>query len=75
MSMCIFLFSKSTIFLLRSELSQEVARLQTELNSARLQEFEAQEQAALASAQLEEERALRNKGILFLFICVVSEES
>lgn len=48
-----------------AELSQEVARLQTELNSARLQEFEAQEQAALLSAQLDEERALRNNGTIF----------
>ena len=45
-----------------AELSQEVAKLQTELNAAKLQEFEAQEQAALASAQLDEERSLRNKG-------------
>ncbi|XP_012287816.1 shootin-1 isoform X2 [Orussus abietinus] len=44
------------------ELSQDIARLQTELNAARLQEFEAQEQAALLSAQLDEERALRCQG-------------
>lgn len=44
------------------ELSEEVARLQTELNSAKLQEFEAQEQVTLLSAQLEEERALREEG-------------
>ncbi|XP_015597235.1 shootin-1 [Cephus cinctus] len=44
------------------DLSQDVARLQTELNSARLQEFEAQEQATLFAAQLEAERALRKEG-------------
>uniref|UniRef100_A0A0C9QUA5 SHOT1_0 protein n=1 Tax=Fopius arisanus TaxID=64838 RepID=A0A0C9QUA5_9HYME len=44
-----------------TELSAEVARLQTELNSARLQEFEAQEQAALSNARLEEEREMREK--------------
>ncbi|XP_015121166.1 shootin-1 [Diachasma alloeum] len=44
-----------------TELSAEVARLQTELNSARLQEFEAQEQAALSNARLEEEREMRDK--------------
>ncbi|XP_034940108.1 shootin-1 [Chelonus insularis] len=45
-----------------SELSAEVARLQTELNSARLQEFEAQEQAALTNARLEDEKEMREKG-------------
>lgn len=45
-----------------SDLSQEIARLQTELNSARLQEFEAQEQVTLLTTQLEEERSLRQKG-------------
>ncbi|XP_046434545.1 shootin-1 isoform X1 [Neodiprion fabricii] len=44
------------------ELSQDVARLQTELNAAKLQEFEAQEQVTLLSSQLEEERALREEG-------------
>lgn len=44
------------------ELSSEVARLQTELHSARLQEFEAQEQVTQLTTQLEEERALRQKG-------------
>ncbi|XP_050463554.1 shootin-1 isoform X1 [Cataglyphis hispanica] len=44
------------------ELSGEVARLQTELHSARLQEFEAQEQVTQLTTQLEEERALRQKG-------------
>ncbi|OXU17073.1 hypothetical protein TSAR_014828, partial [Trichomalopsis sarcophagae] len=42
-----------------TELSQEVARLQTDLNAARLQEFEAQEQVTLLTAQLEEERLAR----------------
>ncbi|KAG7201209.1 hypothetical protein KM043_003996 [Ampulex compressa] len=41
------------------ELSQEIGRLQTELHSARLQEFEAQEQATHLTTQLEEEKALR----------------
>ena len=45
-----------------SELSKEVARLQTELNSARLQEFEAQEQVTVLTAQLEEEKAARQSG-------------
>ncbi|XP_070164886.1 shootin-1 [Polyergus mexicanus] len=44
------------------ELSSEVARFQTELHSARLQEFEAQEQVTQLTTQLEEERALRQKG-------------
>ncbi|XP_016842663.1 shootin-1 isoform X2 [Nasonia vitripennis] len=42
-----------------TELSQEVAKLQTDLNAARLQEFEAQEQVTLLTAQLEEERLAR----------------
>jgi len=42
-------------------LSGEIARLQTELHSARLQEFEAQEQVMQLTTQLEEERALRQK--------------
>lgn len=45
-----------------TELSGEIARLQTELHSARLQEFEAQEQVTHLTTQLEEERALRQKG-------------
>lgn len=45
-----------------SELSGEIARLQTELHSARLQEFEAQEQVTQLTTQLEEERILRQKG-------------
>ncbi|KYQ52027.1 hypothetical protein ALC60_08641 [Trachymyrmex zeteki] len=44
------------------ELSGEIARLQTELHSARLQEFEAQEQVTQLTTQLEEERVLRQKG-------------
>ncbi|XP_017881052.1 shootin-1 [Ceratina calcarata] len=43
------------------ELSKEIARLQTELHSARLQEFEAQEQVQHLTTQLEEERTLRQK--------------
>lgn len=42
-------------------MSAEVARLQTELNAARLQEFEAQEQAALSNARLEDEKQMREK--------------
>lgn len=45
-----------------SELSGEIARLQTELHSARLQEFEAQEQVTQLTTQLEDERTLRQKG-------------
>ncbi|XP_008546705.1 shootin-1 isoform X2 [Microplitis demolitor] len=44
-----------------TELSAEVARLQTELNAARLQEFEAQEQAALTNARLEDEKEISDK--------------
>ncbi|XP_012241634.1 shootin-1 [Bombus impatiens] len=43
------------------ELSKEIARLQTELHSARLQEFEAQEQVTHLTTQLDEERTLRRK--------------
>ncbi|XP_076245229.1 uncharacterized protein LOC143185838 isoform X2 [Calliopsis andreniformis] len=43
------------------ELSKEIARLQTELHSARLQEFEAQEQVMHLTTQLEEEKTLRQK--------------
>ncbi|XP_011701532.1 PREDICTED: shootin-1 isoform X2 [Wasmannia auropunctata] len=43
------------------ELSGEIARLQTDLHSARLQEFEAQEQVMQLTTQLEEERILRQK--------------
>lgn len=42
-------------------LSSEVARLQSELNSARLQEFEAQEAAVTASAELDESRRAQNE--------------
>ncbi|KAF7987284.1 hypothetical protein HCN44_003046 [Aphidius gifuensis] len=42
-----------------TELSSEIAKLQTELNSVRLQEFEAQEQAALSNEKWEEEKELR----------------
>ncbi|XP_066580897.1 shootin-1-like isoform X1 [Prorops nasuta] len=44
-----------------SDLSQEIAKLRTELNAARIQEFEAQEQVTLLMTQLEEERCLREK--------------
>ncbi|XP_033322970.2 uncharacterized protein LOC117218575 [Megalopta genalis] len=43
------------------ELSKDIARLQTELHSARLQEFEAQEQVMHLTTQLDEERNLRQK--------------
>lgn len=43
------------------ELSKDIARLQTELHSARLQEFEAQEQVTHLTTQLDEERTLRQK--------------
>ncbi|GLH11393.1 Uncharacterized protein GBIM_16177 [Gryllus bimaculatus] len=42
-------------------LSEEVARLQTELKTARLQEFEAQEQVINLTAQLEEECSARSR--------------
>lgn len=41
------------------ELTDEVAHLQAELNSARLQEFEAQENAVSVAGELEEEKSLR----------------
>lgn len=41
------------------ELTDEVGHLQAELNSARLQEFEAQEHAMSLTGELEEERSLR----------------
>ena len=44
------------------ELSQEVAKLQVELNSTRLQEFEAQEHVTHLTAQLEEEKQARKNG-------------
>lgn len=43
------------------KLTDEVGQLQAELNSARLQEFEAQEQAVSLSAEVEEERTRRIK--------------
>ncbi|XP_067006993.2 shootin-1 [Anabrus simplex] len=43
------------------ELSEEVARLQTDLKAARLLEFEAQEQIVNLSAELEEERTARSR--------------
>ncbi|XP_076658601.1 uncharacterized protein LOC143362390 [Halictus rubicundus] len=43
------------------ELSKDIARLQTELHSAKLQEFEAQEQVTHLTTQLDEERTLRQK--------------
>jgi len=42
------------------QLSAEVARLQAELNAARLDEFEAQEAAISAAADLEAARQVRN---------------
>lgn len=41
------------------DLSAEVGRLQSELNSARLEEFEAQEQAMNLVTELDSERAAR----------------
>nr|CAD7571719.1 unnamed protein product [Timema californicum] len=41
------------------DMSEEVARLQAELNVARLQEFEAQEHTLSLTSELEEERRLR----------------
>jgi len=52
-------------------LSGEIARLQTELHSARLQEFEAQEQVTQLTAQLEEEKSLRQKGKTYPPLCDV----
>ncbi|XP_053979825.1 shootin-1 isoform X1 [Hylaeus volcanicus] len=62
----LFLFHRAAIKINRenvrfSELSKEIARLQTELHSARLQEFEAQEQVTHLTTQLEEEKSLRQK--------------
>lgn len=41
------------------ELTQEVSRLQAELNKIKLQEFEAQEQTVDLTTELEEERRAR----------------
>ncbi|XP_069699421.1 shootin-1-like [Periplaneta americana] len=43
------------------DLSEEVGQLQAELSAARLQEFEAQEQAMSLGAQLDEERGRRTR--------------
>lgn len=42
-----------------TELTQEVSRLQAELNKIKLQEFEAQEQTVDLTSDLEEERRAR----------------
>jgi len=43
------------------ELTQEVSRLQAELNKIKLQEFEAQEQTVDLTSELEEERRGRKR--------------
>ncbi|VVC33452.1 Hypothetical protein CINCED_3A025823 [Cinara cedri] len=43
------------------ELTQEVSRLQAELNKIKLQEFEAQEQTVDLTSELEEERRMRSR--------------
>lgn len=44
-----------------AELTQEVSRLQAELNKLKLQEFEAQEQTVDLTSELEEERRARKR--------------
>lgn len=44
-----------------AELTQEVSRLQAELNKIKLQEFEAQEQTVDLTSELEEERRMRSR--------------
>lgn len=44
-----------------------MAKLQTELSAARLQEFEAQEQLTLLNSQLDEERQARRNSMILLF--------
>lgn len=44
-----------------AELTQEVSRLQAELNKIKLQEFEAQEQTVDLTSELEEERRARKR--------------
>jgi len=44
-----------------AELTQEVSRLQAELNKIKLQEFEAQEQTVDLTSELEEERRGRKR--------------
>lgn len=46
---------------LLTELTQEVSRLQAELNKIKLQEFEAQEQTVDLTSDLEEERRARSR--------------
>lgn len=47
-----------------SDLSEQVAKLQTELNAVKLQEFEAQEHIMLLTSELEDEKKLREDGKL-----------
>lgn len=44
-----------------TELTQEVSRLQAELNTIKLQEYEAQEQIADLTAELEKEHRARER--------------
>lgn len=44
-----------------AELTQEVSKLQAELNKIKLQEFEAQEQTVDLTSELEEERRARTR--------------
>lgn len=44
-----------------TELTQEVSKLQAELNKIKLQEFEAQEQTVDLTSELEEERRKRSR--------------
>lgn len=61
-----------------TDLTQEISRLQAELNKIKLQEFEAQEQTVDLTSELEEERRARKhaeqelKVIIFIQMCVLS---
>lgn len=66
-------------FLAFTDLTQEISRLQAELNKIKLQEFEAQEQTVDLTSELEEERRARKhaeqelKVIIFIQMCVLSK--
>lgn len=53
------------------ELTQEVSRLQAELNKIKLQEFEAQEQTVDLTSELEEERRGRKRAEQELKVIII----
>lgn len=54
-----------------AELTQEVSRLQAELNKIKLQEFEAQEQTVDLTSELEEERRGRKRAEQELKVTII----